>query len=133
MKNVWSPASASVSVFGLDPAERALDQRRDLSLAGGNALPVDDRRVTGGEAARELLLLGAQQADGEAPGAAQELVAGRVLADRDADERRLERERDERGDGDAHPVALDVDAEDRDAVRPEPHQAAKILSRRHRC
>jgi hypothetical protein len=46
-------------------------------------------------------------------------------------ERRLERERDEGGDRDAHPVALDVDAEDRDAVRPEPHQRTQVGSRRH--
>jgi hypothetical protein len=67
--------------LGLDPAERSLDQRCDLTLAGRDALPVDDRRVPGGEAARELLLLGAEETDGEAAGAAQELVAGGVLTD----------------------------------------------------
>src|SRR6185312_15503499 len=121
------------SRLSLDPAERAVDQRRDLSLACRHPLPVDNRRVPGREAARELLLLGSEQADREAPGAPQELVAGGVLADRDPDQRRIEGERDERGAGDPHPVALDVDAEDRDAVRPEPHQPAEILTRRHSC
>ena len=131
MKNVWSPASASVRVSAsIQPSAPSISGAICPSRVG-HALPVDDRRVAGGEAARELLLLGAEEADREPAGAAQELVAGSVLADRDADQRRLERERDERGDGDAHPVALDVDAEDRDAVRPEPHQAAEIVSRRH--
>src|SRR5256885_11976540 len=84
------------SRFGFDPAERSLDQRRHLTLAGRDALPVDDRREAGGEAARELLLLGAQQADREPAGAAPELVAGGGLADREPDQRRAEAARSER-------------------------------------
>src|SRR5438067_1179868 len=41
----------------LEPAERALDQRRDAPLPRGHVLPMDDRRIAGCEAARELLLL----------------------------------------------------------------------------
>ena len=93
----------------LDPAERTLDQRRDQPLARRDTLPVHDRRQARGELARDRLLPRPEHADGEAAGLPQELVAGRLLADRDPDERRLERQRDERGDGDAHPVAVVVD------------------------
>ena len=104
MKNVWSPASASARVSAsIQPSAPSMSGAT-VSLARRDAFPVDDRRIAGGETARELLLIGAEEADREAAGGAEELVARRLLPDRDADERRLERERDERRDRDAHPV-----------------------------
>src|SRR5947209_11937186 len=93
----------------LEPADCAFDERRDRSLAAVDAVPVHDRRAAGREALRQLALVAAEEADRPRACAAEELVARGLLADRDADERRVERQRDERRDGDAHPVALVID------------------------
>ena len=53
-------------------------------------------------------------------------------ADRDADERRLERQGDERADREAEPLALDVDGDDRDPGRKAAHQAPELLAAAHR-
>src|ERR1700704_5088188 len=114
MKNVWSPASCSALV-------RASIQPSASSIKGANC---PSRRGTpsqctiGGrrEAKRDLLLLAAEQTHGERAGLPQQLVQRRLLPDRDTDERWLERERDERGDCDAHPVAVVIDCEYGDVV-----------------
>jgi hypothetical protein len=74
----------------------------------------------------ESFLRAAEDADAEAIGAPEQLVQRRLPADRDADQRRVERERDERGDGQPEPLAFDVDRDDRHARRHPSHQAAQL-------
>ena len=56
------------------------------------------------------------------PASPEQLVHRRLPVDGDADERRLERERDERADGQAESLALRVDRQHGNAVREPPHQ-----------
>ena len=74
-----------------------------------------------------------EQRDGEPAGRAQQLVQRRLVRDRDADERRLERQRDERGDRDPEPLALEVDRDDRHADRVPPHHRSQLVAGRHRA
>ena len=74
-----------------------------------------------------VILVAGQHRDRPRARIAQDLVQRRRQRKGDADERRVERERDERRDGHSHAVAVEVDAEDRDAVRPQPHQVAQLL------
>jgi hypothetical protein len=115
----------------LEPADGAVDERRDRSFARRDAVPVDDRRAARREALRQLALVAAEEADRPRARTAEELVARRLLADRDADERRVERELDERRHGDAHAVALVVDGEHGHAVRPVPHESAQLFGSDH--
>ena len=82
-------------MLGLDaaaePAERAGDERRALDVVAQlDAGPHRDRRNAPGEVLRDRLLVAREQADAELAGAAQQLVELGLLAEREADERRLE-------------------------------------------
>jgi hypothetical protein len=88
----------------LEPAERAFEQGASRTRPSLDPLPHRDRRHPPGEVLRQRDLVGAEQRDGEAARVAQQLVRGGRVGDRDADERRLERERDERGDREPEPL-----------------------------
>ena len=70
-----------------------------VGVAQRDPLPERDRRDAAGEMLGQVLLAGGEDADRELLRLAQQLVQRGVAADREADERRIERERDERGDG----------------------------------
>jgi len=65
---------------------------------------------------------------GPQSGFAQELVHGRLPADRDSEERRLERERDQRADGQAQAFPRGVDRENRDSRGEAAQQCAKLVA-----
>src|SRR5207248_1895209 len=115
-----------------EPAECAVDERCELPFADGDAVPVHDRRPPCREPERDLLLLATEHAHREGAGSPEQLVERGLLADRDADEGRFERERHERGDRDAHAVAVVVYREHGHVVRHEPHQRAQVFAARHR-
>ena len=103
-KRVWSPASCSpASAHSSQPSAPASSGPRG-AVALVDPVPDRDRRHAAGEVLRQRELLGAEQRDGEAAGLAQQLVQRGLLRDRDADERRLERQGDERRDRQAEPL-----------------------------
>ena len=59
-------------------------------------------------------------------------MQGGVAPDGHADQRRLERERDERGDRQAGALTADLDGDDRDAVREAAHDRAQLVAPDHR-
>src|SRR5207237_6329075 len=79
----------------LQPAERAVEERRPPALAERDARPERDRRHAPREPRRELFLPLAEQAHAERARPSQQLVERRLPADREPDERRVERQRDE--------------------------------------
>jgi len=58
-------------------------------------------------------------------------VQGRVLADRESDERRLQRQRDERRDRQTETLAAHLDGEDRHAGREASHDRAQLVAPDH--
>jgi hypothetical protein len=58
-------------------------------------------------------------------------VQRRPAPDREADERRLERERNQRADRQAQALTFEVDADDRDSRRESAHQLAKLVAADH--
>ena len=130
-KNVWSPASCSARVrASIQPSAPSISGR-EPPLSHRDAVPVHERRPARGKPAARALLLAAEDAEPRTRRRSEQLVERRLLPDRDPDQRRVERERDERRDRDAHAVALVVDGEHGDVVRHEPHQAAKVFAVRH--
>ena len=126
--SVWSPTSHSDREAAFEPADRAGQERRALrSLVVGDAVPHRDRRHAAREVLREPLLAAGEQADREAAGLAQQLMELRLLRDRDADERWLEGQRDERAHRLAEQRAVDVDRDNGDAAREAAHDFAKIV------
>ena len=115
----------------LQPPEGSFDQGAERARACRDAMPMRDRRHAAREVLRDRLLLAAQQAERASPGFPEKLERRAVLPERDADERRLERERHERRDGDAHRLTFVLDREDGDSVRPVAHQAAQVVAARH--
>src|SRR5439155_16854259 len=111
-------------------ADRARHERRALALADVDALPERDRRYATREVLRNRLLAGRQQTDAERSGTAQQLVQRRPAPDGEADERRLQRERNQGADRQAQALALEVDADDRDSRGESSHQLAKLLAAR---
>ena len=108
-----------------EPADGALEFRRaggDVRVANGDALPERDGRDAAGEVLRQVFLPGCEEADREVAGLAQQLVQRRVAADRDAYERRLQRERDEGGHREPSAPAVEVDGDNRDAGRKPSHE-----------
>ena len=80
---------------------------------------------------RHCLLAGGEQADAERSGAAQQLVERGLAPDGEADERRLERERNQGADRQPQALALEVDADDPDPRGESPHQLAKLFAADH--
>ena len=102
----------------LEPAERAVEQwRPELAVPHGDPLPHPDGRDAASEVLCERLLIGREERHGERPRLAQKLVQRRLARDGDTDERGLEREGRERGDGQADALAARVDADHRDTAR----------------
>ena len=128
---MWSPASCWAATAQSSQPTASGEKRRPVAGERLDPLPEHERRNTPGEVARELDLAGSEQGDGEAAGRTQELVQRRLACDRDPDERRLERERDERGDGQAELLALEVDRDDDDANRLAPQHAPQLVAARH--
>ncbi len=60
-----------------------------------------------------------------------QLVQGRVAGDGHSDERRLERERGERRDGEPDALAVRVDRDDDDCGGHVPHECPKVVAARH--
>jgi hypothetical protein len=58
-------------------------------------------------------------------------VQRRLPADGEADERRLERKRNQRPDRQPDPLAVERDTDDRDSRRESPHQLAKLIATDH--
>ena len=114
------PAGDLLADAALEPAERALEERRAVRVSQGDAFPHPDRRHAAGEVLRELLLLGGEQRERALAGFPQQLVDRRLPCDRDADERRLERERDERRDGQPYALPVRVDRDHGNAGRHAP-------------
>ena len=114
------PAGISLADAALEPAERALEERRPGRVPDGDPLPHADRRHAAGEVLRELLLFGGEHRERALAGLPQQLVDRRLPCDRHADERRLEREGDKRGDGQADALPARVDRHHRDAGRHPP-------------
>jgi hypothetical protein len=99
----------------LDPAERSREQwRTKLAALGLDPGPVRDRRDAAREVLCEVLLLGGEDADRERARLSKQLVQGGMPAESDAEEQRLERERDERVDGQACGLARKLDGDDPD-------------------
>ena len=94
-------------------------------------LPERDRRDAAGEVLREVSWPAASTLTASSPRLPQQLVQRGVAADREADERRVERERDERRDRQAEPLPVDVDRDDGDAGRDAPHHCAKLVAADH--
>jgi hypothetical protein len=60
-------------------------------------------------------------------------VQRRVPPDRDSDEGRIERERNERGDGQADALAGEVDRDDGDSGREAAHDRTEFVAADHRA
>jgi hypothetical protein len=73
---------------------------------------------------REPVLPVGEQAERESARTPQELVHRRLPVDRHADQRRLDRQRDQRAHRQAQLLAVRVDGQHSDAVREPPHQIA---------
>jgi hypothetical protein len=111
----------------LDPAERSREQwRTKLAALGLDPRPVRDRRDAAREVLREVLLLGGEDADRERVRLSKQLVQGGMLAESDAEERRLERESDERVDGQARGVVRKLDGDDADRRGDFSQQGAQV-------
>src|SRR5438874_213271 len=81
----------------------------------------------------DVSLVAAKDRDAEGAGEPQELVERELAPDRDADERRIERQRDERADRRRHALSLDVRADDADARWEEAHERPQIVAASHRA
>ena len=121
----------------LEPREGARDQRLgQLGLVQLDALPERDRRHAAREVLRERSLVAGKEADREPAGVTQRRVRLRHVADRHADERGLERQRDERSDGQRVLEVVRVDGDHGDGSAGAPHRIPELLPRhRHgaRC
>ena len=80
------------------PAHGVRQERGAGLVEDVHALPEADRRNAAGEVLCDPFLPGGEQADAEVFGAAQQLVERRLLLDGEADERRIQGERDERSE-----------------------------------
>ena len=119
-------------MLGEDPpaqvADAAGDERCSRLVEDVDAVPERDRWHTAGEVLRDRVLARGEQCHPERPGATEELVQRRLLLDREADERRVEGERDEGPDRQADPLALQVHGHDRDASGEPAHDPAKLVA-----
>src|SRR5712692_227483 len=116
----------------LEPRQRVGEQRR-AHLAGPrlDPGPEADRRDAPREVRRDSRLIAAQDRDAEQARGAQQLVERDVLSDRDADERWVERQRDQRADRHADAVAVRVGGDHANAGWIEAHQRAQLVAGRH--
>jgi hypothetical protein len=115
-----------------EPAQCSGDERRALDLiTQRDPRPEGDRRDAPREVLRDRLLVAGEEAHAELPGAAKQLVELRLLAESKPDERRLERQRDERPDGQAGAGAVELDGDDADAGRKRAHDLPQVLTRHH--
>ena len=80
---------------------------------------------------RDSFLPRCEQADAEVSGAPQQLVERRLLLDGEADERRVERERDERAERQSQALAVEVDGDDCDARGKPPHDPPQVVTGCH--
>jgi hypothetical protein len=97
----------------LEPPQGVVDEGGPGgSLASGDSVPVRERRDATGEVLRDRVLIAGEKAHREAARLAQELVHCRLAVDRDADQRR--RQRDECADGQSEALAVRVDRQNRD-------------------
>ena len=128
-KNVWSPVRISSTVRAVSqPAAPA--SRRGVVVAHVDAVPERDRRHARARSAARAASWSPESSDAaQVAGVAQQLVERRLARDRDADERRLERQRDERRDG--QPGAAAVELGDDDARRP-PATGGRVRAARPR-
>src|SRR5439155_18522713 len=115
----------------VEPRERTGDPRPGAARRELDSVPHRERRHAVGEVAGEPFLPAGEDAHLERAGAADEGVRRLLVPDRDPDERRLERERDERADGQAEPVALVVDRDDADRSRKPAHRRSQLVAREH--
>ena len=114
---------------GLDPAEGAVEKRAARrALPPLDAVPVSERRDAAGEMLGHGLLIAGKEAERETARVSQQLVHGRLPAHRDADEGRLERERERRPDGQPEPLAPVVHGQHGDAGRKAAQKRAKFVS-----
>ena len=111
---------------GLPP--RGSGSRPDwrVVLAYVDPVPEDERRHAAGEVLGERFLVARQDRRRPRAGVAQELVQRRLVGDRDADERRVERERDERRHGQPVAAAVELRDDDGDARRPAAEERALL-------
>jgi hypothetical protein len=113
----------------LDPRESAFEERRaELARPDVDASPQSDRRDAAGEVLRQVVLARAKDTDGEGAGLAHQLVQRCVPAEGDPQERRLERERQERVDGEPGRLASDVHCDDPDRRRELSEEVAELVT-----
>src|SRR4051794_2259608 len=116
------------------PTQSPCEQRHaGLAVSDRDVVPQHERRHAPSEVRGNVGLVAAQDRDAKGLGRAQELVQRHVAPDGDADERRLERQRDKRPDRRRHAPALDVRADDADARREAAHQPPQVVAARHRA
>jgi hypothetical protein len=115
----------------LEPADGAGEQRASRPLPDLDPVPERNRRHSAGEVLRERDLIGSEDRDSEATRSAQQLVQRRLPSDRDRDERWLERNGHERGNGQPEPLAFAVDGDDADPDRVAAHHLAELVAARH--
>ena len=122
--------SCSATSRALEPAERAREQRPGVAA---RAASIPSQSASGGTPRAKCCASpswsAARSADGEPPGVAQQLVDRRLPADRDRRRAAVERQRDERADGDAEPLPVDVHGDD---ARPRPGSGASPRAARRR-
>jgi hypothetical protein len=75
--------------------------------------------------------VGAEDADREPAGISEELVQRGVAAHGNANERRLERKRNQRGDGQPDALSTELDSDDRHARRDTCHDRAQLVASNH--
>ena len=120
MKSVWSPASCSESVRHSSQPSAPSSGARPWPGPGRvvHAGPERDRRAPPrAKCCADPVLRGAEQARRQRARHVDRLVRARSFPDRDPDKRQLERQRDERPDGEAEPLAVDLHRHDRDGGR----------------
>ena len=126
-KNVWSPVRDLVDRARRQPADGTDEQTR-VVLAHLDAVPERDRRHAAREVLREVLLLAREHRRRPLACIAQQLVERCLQCDRDADEPRLEREREERRDRQPGAAPVDLGDDDRHPGGPPPEERTLLGS-----
>ena len=126
-KNVCVPAGCSASTWPaanpprLPRAVRRARRGRRRPARGRSAEPR-------AQSAARCPPARCEQADAEVSGAPQQLVQRRLLLDGEADERRVERERDEGAERQSQALAVQVDGDDGDARGEPPHDPPEVVA-----
>src|SRR4051812_44177024 len=95
----------------LEPCQRVLEQRSArVAVPDGDVVPQHERRRAAREVRGDVGLVAAEDRDAERAREAQKLVERELAPDRDADERRIERQRDQRSHRRRHALSFDVRA-----------------------